>query len=102
MDAALRALRSARGTLNLAGALRLDARTFALRQIAFRYLDGRREWAAGTLDFGEVSTPFGTVRLPRSARVRADPDGPMGLVMTRLEGDVEFHSYRGFEKVRGG
>jgi hypothetical protein len=95
-----RALRTTRGTLNLAGALRLDARTFVVRQIEFRYLDGRREWASGTLDFGEVSTPFGTVRLPRSARARADPDGAMGLVVTGLEGDVEFHSYRGFEKVR--
>lgn len=97
-----RALRSSRGTLSLDGALRLDARTYAVRQIEFQYLEGRREWASGTLDFAEVATPFGIVRLPRSARVRADPDGPMGLVMTRVEGDVEFHSYRAFEKVRGG
>ena len=97
-----RALRSSRGVLALNGALRLDARTFVVRQIEFRYLEGRREWASGTLDYGEVSTPFGTVRMPRFARVRADPSGPMGMVVTELEGDVEFHSYRGFEKVRGG
>lgn len=97
-----RALRNTRGVLALNGALRLDARSYAVRQIEFRYLDGRREWASGTLNFGEVATPFGTVRLPRSAEVRADPDGPQGLVLTRLEGVVEFHSYRAFEKVRGG
>jgi hypothetical protein len=96
-----RALRSSRGVLSLAGALRLDARTFVVRQIEFRYLEGRREWASGTLDYGEVSTPFGPVRLPRFARVRADPSGAMGMVVTELVGDVEFHSYRGFEKVRG-
>ncbi|HEX8361642.1 MAG TPA: carboxypeptidase-like regulatory domain-containing protein [Longimicrobium sp.] len=93
---------AARGGLALAGALRLDSRTFAVRRIEFQYLDGRREWASGTLDFAEVSTPFGTVRLPRSSRVRADPSGRMGLIITELEGDIDFHGYRGFERVRGG
>lgn len=95
-----RALRSSPGVLSLSGALRLDARTYAVRQIEFRYLDGRREWASGTLDYGEVYTPFGTVRLPRSARGRADPDGAMGLVMLRMEAVVDLHRYRDFEKVR--
>jgi hypothetical protein len=95
-----RAVRSPRGVLSLAGALRLDSRTFAVRQIEFRYLDGRREWASGTLAFAEVSTPFGNVRLPRSARVRAHPDGAVGLVMSRTEWVVDLHSFRDFEKVR--
>jgi hypothetical protein len=97
-----RAVRAPRDSLTLAGALRLDSRTFAVRQIEYQYLEGRREWASGTLDFAEVSTPFGTVRLPRSSRVRADPSGRIGIILTRLEGDILFHNYRGFERVCGG
>lgn len=96
-----RAVRAPRDTLTLAGALRLDDRTFAVRRVEFRYMEGRREWATGTLDYGDVATTFGRMRLPARAAVHADPSGAMGMVLTGVDATVEFHRYRDFRRVGG-
>jgi hypothetical protein len=95
-----RPVRAPRDSVTLAGALRIDERTYAVREVEFRYQEGRREWAAGTITYGEVQTPAGMVRLPRSGTVRADPSGPIGMVVSAARGTVEFHSHRDFRRVR--
>ena len=97
-----RPVRMVDGVVDLAGTIHLDARSYAVRRLEYRYLRGRTPWASASVEYGDVATPFGTMRLRRSGWLRADPGGLMGVVVSGFEGTMRFHDYRDFERVRGG
>jgi hypothetical protein len=97
-----RPVRTAGDVVDLAGTIHLDGRSYAVRRLDYRYLRGRSPWASASVEYGDVATPFGTMRLRRSGWLRADPSGLIGLMVSGFEGTMLFHDYRDFERVRGG
>jgi hypothetical protein len=95
-----RPVRAPRDSMTLAGALRIDERSYVVRAVEFRYQEGRRERATGTLAYGEVQTPYGVVRLPRSGTVRGNLSGRAGLAVTGFDATVEIDRYKDFRRVR--
>jgi hypothetical protein len=88
------------GELDVRGTLRIDPATYAVRELEFEYLNGRRVSARGILRYAEVRTPFGSIRLPEGGTLRGDPGGMMGMVVQDFRGTFRMERYRGFERVR--
>lgn len=97
-----RPVRLVDGVVDLAGTIHLDSRSYAVRRLEYRYLRGRSPWASAAIEYGDVATPFGTMRMRRSGWLRADPAGLMGLVVTGFDGTITFRDYREFQRVQGG
>ena len=97
-----RPVRMAGDVVDLAGTIHLDARSYLVRRLEYRYLRGRSEWASAAIEYGDVATPFGTMRLRQSGWLRADPGGLMGVVVSGFEGTMLFRDYRDFKRVQGG
>ncbi|MBD0320208.1 MAG: carboxypeptidase regulatory-like domain-containing protein, partial [Gemmatimonadetes bacterium] len=77
-----RPVRTTPGVVDLAGTIHLDGRGYAVRRLEYRYLRGRSPWASAAIEYGDVATPFGTMRMRRSGWLRADPAGLMGVVVS--------------------
>lgn len=90
---------SSRDSVGFAGTLRLDPRTLAVRRIEFDLLKGGKSWGIGMLEYADVQTPFGTVRLPSRAWVRGDPRGLAGVLITGFAGTAETTNYRDFQRI---
>lgn len=85
--------------VDIRGVIRLEPGTFVVRELEFEYLRRGRPWARAALEYADVRTPYGTIRLPAGGTFRGRPGGTVSIAVSEISGTIEFTGYRDFERI---
>lgn len=92
-----RPLRTRGGRIDIRGVVRVDRRTFQMKEIELEYLEGRTPFLQATLIYHDAVVPGGVVRMPMGVTFTGAP--PRGVLIRPVRGQVQYTNYAGLMKV---